>query len=197
MTDLDFDAALEDGAVRPGSHHAQRASADADAARALAAAVLRQLPVGEADGEDEAAWAALGLIDQAEESIDLPDSEFDVPAITAAEMLEDDAYGAEAWVPTAPQAVVAPRSRTWIWGVVATLLIGAGGIAAFLAMPEDDEGERFVAPASVASVAAASVPTTASAPRSPRPPKRRADRLAAHPGSRRLPWPQLPRPAPP
>lgn len=164
MTDLDFDTALEDGAVRPGSHFAQRASADAEAARALAGAVLRQFPIGAADGEDDAAWAALGLVDQAEESIDLPGGDFDVPAISAAEMLETDAYE-DAWVPTAPQAVITPRNRGWMWGVAATLLLGVGAFAAFLAMPDDDDGARFLAPSSVASAASAASasPTTTAA----------------------------------
>lgn len=163
MTDLDFDTALEDGAVRPGSHFAQRASADADAARALAGAVLDRLPLGAADGEDDAAWAALGLSDQAEESIELLGGDFDVPAITAAEMIESDGYDAEAWAPTAPQAVIAPRNRGWMWGVAATFLLGVGAFAAFFALPDDDEGERFLTPASVASAPAAGLASAAPA----------------------------------
>lgn len=163
MTDLDFDAALQEGAVRTGSHFAQRASADADAARALAGAVLRQLPLGAAEGEDDAAWAALGLADQAEESIDLPGSEFDVPAISAAELLEaDDAY-ADAWVPTAPQAVVAPKNRGWMLGVAATFLLGVGAFAAFFAISDDDDGARFLAPTSTASAASVAAPASVAA----------------------------------
>ncbi|MGK0359882.1 MAG: outer membrane biosynthesis protein TonB [Bradymonadia bacterium] len=168
MTDLDFDTALEDGAVRPGSHFAQRASADAEAARALAGAALSRLPLGAAEGEDDAAWAALGLSDQAEESIELLAGELDAPANAAAEdaaaeMLQTEAYDADAWAPTAPQAVIAPRNRGWMWGVAATFLLGVGAFAAFFGLPDDDDGERFLTPASVASTPGAGVASAAPA----------------------------------
>lgn len=165
---VDFEAALERGAVRPGSPAAQLASADAEAARALAAAVLARLPVGPAEGEDEAAWAALGIASEgasAEDSLDLP-----VEALTAQpialdsiEIGLDDPLGGDdhLFVPTAPSTVPPPRGNGWMWGVAASMLLAVGGFAAWLGFADQGEGSgRFDAPQTVASAPPSATATT-------------------------------------
>lgn len=163
---IDFAAALEAGAIKPDSAAAQLATADAEAARALGAAVLAELPLGPATSEDEEAWAAFGLGGSAEDSWDFVADALDVaeiPAMDSVEVLADESAvlapaRPDVFAPTAPQFVKAPPpNRSWMYGVAAMLLAGIGAFGLWFALDDKDGSGRFDSPATPASVASASV----------------------------------------